>query len=296
VDFAPSRTPPKPLAFWIELKSNGDATLLTLEKTLVCRKCQSTNLRRQTAAIVCEECGCSHPLTQHILTDYRLDQVNISDQSHTRHKYQSSLIAKSYMERYASPRRILDCCDAFVARRERLVIKFMLSQISTEGDAVLDLPAGTGKLGPVFAKFPFHVVAADISKEMLQTGERQWSGTPHFVGFVQTDVCRTGFRDKSFDCVICLRLMHRVSDEIATEALHELSRIAKKYLIVSTSLQRLCVAAVLGRRRRGPPRKLDRWNNCLSSFGEVQSQRLVSRTMSSEIISLIRLPFAERDL
>jgi ubiquinone/menaquinone biosynthesis C-methylase UbiE len=124
--------------------------------------------------------------------------------------------------------------------RERRIVHAALADIarlpSTAARKVLDLPCGTGKLASVFTSFDFKVVAADISRQMMEVAAREYRDLPGFIGFEQTDASATKFADEEFDAVICLRLLHRVPDAVRLAILADLGRVSQKHVIVSVGL------------------------------------------------------------
>lgn len=267
-----------------------------IEKLLRCRSCLSLDVLVDGTSVQCASCGDTQCFDiDGILTDKRLEQpvnVKATYHSNTRHRYQSNDYARRYLSAYSTPTTMIDAYAAFVAMRERSRVRQLINKVCEEIETVLDFPAGTGKLANVIAEYSFGAVAADISTEMLRAGITEWKQCRGLIGIVQSDICKTNFRDASFDCVICLRLMHRVPDHIALQALEEIARMSRKYFVVSTRLDRFCVASLLGRRNKKfcrTCRTQKRWHEMLSSFGEVQAERLVSWTMSTEAISLVRI-------
>jgi ubiquinone/menaquinone biosynthesis C-methylase UbiE len=158
----------------------------------------------------------------------------------TRQHYQDTVIAEKYREEYAGPMTLRSGPARVVANRERRIIYAALSDITrqeaTTVRRVLDLPCGTGKLASVFAQFNFKIVAADISRQMMEVAAREYNHLPGFVGFEQTDASATKFADEEFDAVICLRLLHRVPDAVRSAILVDLGRISRKHVIVSVGL------------------------------------------------------------
>ena len=158
----------------------------------------------------------------------------------TKQHYQDSSVAEHYRDEYAGRLMLRSLPARLVAKRERQIIRSAIADIlkhtATPIGKVLDLPCGTGKLASVFAHFNFSVVAADISRQMMEVAAPEYRGLPGFIGFVQTDAGATNFADGEFDAAVCLRLLHRVPDVARTAILTELSRISRKHIIVSVGL------------------------------------------------------------
>ena len=99
---------------------------------------------------------------------------------------------------------------------------------------LLDVPSGSGRLGPVLERLAAQVaprvgppvVAADVSLDMLTgnpRGER-----------VQASVFALPFHDRSFDAVVCCRLLHHLREPGDLEAaVAELVRVSTRLILAS---------------------------------------------------------------
>lgn len=94
-------------------------------------------------------------------------------------------------------------------------------------DRILDVPAGTGRLQPVLAGLGRQVVGVDVSSAMLaEIG----GDAPRLQGSAWS----LPFRARSFDAVVCCRLLHHVRDDDERLALlRELVRVAAGPILVS---------------------------------------------------------------
>lgn len=120
-------------------------------------------------------------------------------------------------------------------RLEQRIVRRFLEQLALTGtDAVLDIPCGTGVLGPTLAAFPVHVVGSDISLEMMRLAVDEYD-LARVDGWVQADITATPFRRGRFAAAVVLGLMHRIPAEVRAAALSELHRITKRSVIVSFS-------------------------------------------------------------
>jgi len=158
----------------------------------------------------------------------------------TKQHYQDIGVAEKYREEYAGALKLQSVPARIVANRERRLIHAALAIIAKKQGAtvprVLDLPCGTGKLASVFAHFDFKVVAADISRQMMEVAAREYRDLPGFIGFQQMDASATKFADEEFDAVVCLRLLHRVPDAVRLAILADLGRVSRRHVIVSVGL------------------------------------------------------------
>lgn len=88
---------------------------------------------------------------------------------------------------------------------------------------VLDVPGGTGRLEGALGGFERYV-AADRSRSMLA----QASGAR-----VVADVLSLPFPSRSFDAVVCCRLLHHLTPPERRAALAELARVSRDLVIAS---------------------------------------------------------------
>ena len=120
-------------------------------------------------------------------------------------------------------------------------------------DRLLDIPCGTGILGKTVRRFPFRIVASDISPEMMELARAEYPAD-RLEACVQADITGTPFPRGSFACVVTLGFLHRVPPEIKRSALREIAALSSRLVIVTcsvdTPLQRF-KHAVLRRLKRG---------------------------------------------
>lgn len=119
---------------------------------------------------------------------------------------------------------------ATLARAEIAAVESALRRVNPAG-VLLDLPAGTGKLWPLFALLPVSVVAGDLSTAMLD----QAAAPPNVLKSV-IDARDIPFPDRHFDGVISLRLLHRLPPADRRQALSEFSRVASRWVIASFAI------------------------------------------------------------
>jgi ubiquinone/menaquinone biosynthesis C-methylase UbiE len=94
--------------------------------------------------------------------------------------------------------------------------------------AVLDLPAGTGRLHDGLSALSSTVVGVDVSAAMLERSAYRGLGRA-----LLADARRLPFRDDSFDVVVSCRLLHHFDDEQATRALAEFLRVSNRLVVAS---------------------------------------------------------------
>lgn len=147
--------------------------------------------------------------------------------------YESDEVATDY---YAAYTEEGNWRHKLIANRERGAIEKMLQAVPH--DTVLDIPAGTGKLAPVFGRLDSNVVACDISENMLQIAKSEFNDAG--VTDARFQICDaeeiTETIDETFDVAVSLRLFHRVPTDVKRNILSELGSVAD-YVIVSTAVE-----------------------------------------------------------
>jgi len=114
-----------------------------------------------------------------------------------------------------------------IARTQEQVIAGFLDPV--EGREVLDVGTGTGRAAIALAQRGARVTGIDASAEMLAVAERRAHDTGVDVTFLRGDAHGLGFDDRSFDGVICLRvLMHTPNWR---KSLAELCRVARHRVV-----------------------------------------------------------------
>ena len=106
------------------------------------------------------------------------------------------------------------------------------------GNRVLDLPCGTGRIDGWLLRGSLQVVAADISKEMLDVARAKNPSVPSRLRFVRVDASGLPFRSASVDAVICIRFIHLLDRETRLSVLAELARVAKQCVVVECRIER----------------------------------------------------------
>jgi len=110
--------------------------------------------------------------------------------------------------------------------QERILVKF-LGDVSEQ--RILDLGAGTGRAALALAKRGARVTAVDASTEMLAVAQRRAADSDLSIAFEQGDAHALAFPNRSFDSVVCLRLLMHVPDW--RQSLSELCRVADRRLV-----------------------------------------------------------------
>jgi ubiquinone/menaquinone biosynthesis C-methylase UbiE len=142
---------------------------------------------------------------------------------------------------------------ALLAEEQERAIAAFLAPL--EGRTVLDVGTGTGRAAIALARRGAEVTAVDASAEMLAVATRRAAEAGVGVTFIRGDAHRIDLPDRSFDAVVCLRvLMHTPGWKTS---LGELCRLARTRVVFdypalssAAALQAgfRSVAAVLGAR------------------------------------------------
>lgn len=141
----------------------------------------------------------------------------------TRDNYKSDELAESYHGAFSEARGWRALRFRLVARWERATVDRFLSRVPAQ--SVLDIPAGTGKLAPVFQARGLDVTACDVSENMLRVAQREYESRGYErVGFQVCDAAKIRETlDRDFDVAVCLRLLHRVPADVIAAILAELA-------------------------------------------------------------------------
>lgn len=109
-----------------------------------------------------------------------------------------------------------------IAETQELQIAAFLAPVA--GRRILDVGTGTGRAAIALAKRGAVVTGVDASAEMLDVAERRAREQGLPVTFVRGDAHRLDFPARSFDAVVCLRVLMHTPDWRAS--LRELCRVS----------------------------------------------------------------------
>ena len=109
-----------------------------------------------------------------------------------------------------------------IADEQEQVIAGFLEPLA--GRSVLDVGTGTGRAAIALARRGASVTGVDASAEMLAVAQRQAEAAGVRVTFAREDAHRLPFADRSFDVVVCLRVLMHTPDW--RRSLSELCRVA----------------------------------------------------------------------
>lgn len=111
--------------------------------------------------------------------------------------------------------------------QERLIASYL---DPLPGRTVLDVGTGTGRAALALAARGALVTGVDASAEMLAVAERRAAAAGLTVRFVRGDAHGLDVADRSFDVVVCLRVLMHTPDW--RRSLGELCRAARRHVVV----------------------------------------------------------------
>jgi ubiquinone/menaquinone biosynthesis C-methylase UbiE len=115
-----------------------------------------------------------------------------------------------------------------LAETQEQVIAGFLSPLN--GTTILDVGTGTGRAAIALAKRGATVTGIDASAEMLAVARRRALEAGAAVTFVQGDAHGLNVADRSFDAVVCLRVLMHTPDW--RQSLAELGRAARHRVVL----------------------------------------------------------------
>ncbi len=122
------------------------------------------------------------------------------------------------------------------------------------GQQLLDVPCGYGRIWPTLDRLDTRYFGIDRDPDLVRkaTGsDARNHGSRGACG----DIFRLPFRDESFECVVCIRMLHlRFSDAERLAILCELARVSRRFVIIS--IYRRTRLHALMRRFNGTPGRL----------------------------------------
>jgi len=121
--------------------------------------------------------------------------------------------------------------------QERVIASFLAP---VEGKMILDVGTGTGRAALALAARGARVTGIDASAEMLAVAERRAAAAKLPVSFIRGDAHGLEFPDRSFDAVICLRVLMHTPDW--RQSLAELCRLARDRVVFDYPAMRSAAA------------------------------------------------------
>jgi len=125
-------------------------------------------------------------------------------------------------------RRFGGAIGGLIAAEQARVLANFVGRI--DGRTVLDVGTGTGRAALFLARGGAHVTAVDASEEMLRVARARAAEESAAVTFLAGDAHRLQFPDRSFDVIVCLRVVMHSPRWTAVVA--ELCRAADRLVIL----------------------------------------------------------------
>jgi 2-polyprenyl-3-methyl-5-hydroxy-6-metoxy-1,4-benzoquinol methylase len=144
-----------------------------------------------------------------------------------RDHYSYDYYADPAMARTFEERRFGGPIGQMIAAEQARVLANMIGRIQDR--TILDVGTGTGRAALLLARGAARVTAIDASEEMLQEARKRAAAQMVTVNFLRGDVHHLDFTDRSFDVVICLRVLMHTPDW--RQSLGELCRVANRLVI-----------------------------------------------------------------
>lgn len=118
---------------------------------------------------------------------------------------------------------------------ENKAVGAMLS--AAKPKTVLDVPVGTGRFFSHYEHLGVRGTGIDISQAMLDLAalKKKRDGRPN-ITLQLGDAQKTGFKDASFDCSVCVRFLDLIDEKAMQTVVRELGRVTKKTIIATIRL------------------------------------------------------------
>jgi ubiquinone/menaquinone biosynthesis C-methylase UbiE len=151
------------------------------------------------------------------------------------HKYEAKLgyMSESVANTYDA-RRFRNFVGRLVDRLEKHHIMHFVSRLE-KSKTILDAPCGTGRLFDDLIKFQSSVTGADVSSNMIAVASKR--RLTYNIGMrpdlVICEIEHLPFRNRTFECVICLRLLAMIPASARIPIVQELRRVSNRYVIIS---------------------------------------------------------------
>ncbi len=142
--------------------------------------------------------------------------------------YSYQVYADPAMAESFDDRRFSGPIGRLIAGSQEDVLSSFLGPV--DGLRVLDVGTGTGRAAIALAARGGHVTGVDASAEMLAVGHRRANAAHVDVQFLTADAHALAFDDRSFDAVVCLRVLMHTPDW--RRSLAELCRVSARCVVV----------------------------------------------------------------
>lgn len=155
--------------------------------------------------------------------------------------------------------------------RETKILGRWLKKLGQEGSfsLCLDAPCGYGRFSQLIQKKGFVLISGDLSLAMVKRALNKEFNGRFPIGIVIDMLTGFPFIESSFDVVLCLRFFHHLpSSEERLRVLTEISRVTKKWAVVSFYRKQFLHELQRKLRRRLHPSRTRLSMLPLSTFGQ----------------------------
>lgn len=114
---------------------------------------------------------------------------------------------------------------------EQLAIDNLLGTLA-RGASILDIPVGTGRFIPLYAKHGLIATGMDISKDMLREAQGTLARSDVQMALQVADIRAIPVKDGAFDCVLCMRFLNWIDIASVESAFSELVRVSREDLLI----------------------------------------------------------------
>ncbi len=102
----------------------------------------------------------------------------------------------------------------FLTRKRALPQRLLdLKRYLHDGQQVLDLACGSGRMIRIFKDFKLDCVFVDISKRLLNYAKKEDLGKIESAQFIVQDMLESSFPEKRFDLVFCIAAFHHLKNK-----------------------------------------------------------------------------------
>jgi ubiquinone/menaquinone biosynthesis C-methylase UbiE len=140
---------------------------------------------------------------------------------------------------YAHSKKYYDKHQRLRKRLSTLVERWMAARalrMAGNPKTILDLPCGFGRFWPtLIASGATQIIAADKSAEMLQVAQEvNSSSILSHITCMSSTATEINLSDKSVDTILCMRLLHHISDKnYRQEIYNSFRRVARDTVVIS---------------------------------------------------------------
>lgn len=144
--------------------------------------------------------------------------------------WRSRTVAENYDER-----RFTSLGGRLYDKMEKRAIAACLdvAQQHSRIKTILDLACGTGRISEFISARGYQLTCGDISDEMLSVAKRRLDSAGADVTFLKLDVYKIDQPSAHFDCVSAFRLFQHLTSEQRGQALREMARVSRRFVLVN---------------------------------------------------------------